>query len=125
MEYLYIGIGGIFGAMTRYGLSKWVGRHWRGEFPAATFWINITGSFTLGLLLVIFSKAGPGAANLKSLAATGFLGAYTTFSTFTFEIVSLIEDGDSGIAVKYFLASLILGLAAAFLGLTFAEYLET
>ncbi|MBU7007800.1 fluoride efflux transporter CrcB [Phosphitispora fastidiosa] len=122
MEYLYIGIGGFFGAMTRYGLSKWVGRHWSGKFPVATFWINITGSFILGLLFVAFAKAGPGAADLKSLAAAGFLGAYTTFSTFAFEIVSLIEEGDRDIAVKYFLTSISLGLAAALLGLTLARY---
>lgn len=123
MEYLYVGIGGIFGAMTRYGLSKWVGQRWKGDFPLATFCINLTGSFILGLLFVVFSKAGSNVAFLKNLTTIGFLGAYTTYSTFTYEIVNLIEDGEKGTAVKYFLASVIVGLIAAFLGMTLAEYL--
>lgn len=123
MEYLYVGIGGIFGAMVRYGLSKWVGQRWKGDFPLATFCINITGSFILGLLFIVFSKAGSNMAALKNLTTVGFLGAFTTYSTFTHEIVNLIEDGEKSVAVKYFLASIIVGLIAAFLGMTLAEYL--
>lgn len=123
MEYLYIGIGGILGAMARYGLSKWIGQRWKGDFPLATFCINITGSFVLGLLFIIFSRAGSDAAYLKNLITTGFLGAYTTYSTFTYEIVNLIQDGEKSIAVKYFLASVIVGLIAAFLGMALAEHL--
>ena len=123
MEYLYVGIGGVFGAMARYGLSKWVGRRWKGGFPLATFCINITGSFILGLLIIVFSKAGSDLAFLKNLTTVGFLGAYTTYSTFTYEIVTLVEAGETGIAVKYLLASVSVGLIAAFLGMTLAEYL--
>jgi len=123
MEYLYVGIGGILGAMTRYGLSKWVGQRWKGDFPLATFCINITGSFILGLLYVVLSKTGPDMVFLKNLTTTGFLGAYTTYSTFSYEIFNLVENGEKGTAVKYFLASIIVGLIAAFLGMTLAEYL--
>ena len=123
MEYFYIGIGGVFGAMSRYGLSKWVGERWKGDFPLATFCINITGSFILGLLFIVFAKAGANMATLKNLTTVGFLGAFTTYSTFTYEIVNLIEDGERSIAVKYFLASIIVGLIAAFLGMTLAEHL--
>ncbi len=123
MEYLYVGIGGVFGAITRYGLSKWVGQRWKGDFPLATFCINITGSFILGLLIVVFSTAGPSVTYLKDLTTAGFLGAFTTYSTFTYEIVNLIENGEKGTAVKYFLASIIVGLTAAFLGMTLAECL--
>ncbi|PKM82319.1 MAG: fluoride efflux transporter CrcB [Firmicutes bacterium HGW-Firmicutes-14] len=124
MEYLYIGIGGIFGAVTRYGLSKWIGQRWRGDFPLATFCINITGSFILGVLVVVFSKAGSGAAGFKNFATAGFLGAYTTYSTFAYEIVNLVENGERGTALKYLLASIIVGLMAAFLGISLAEYLS-
>jgi CrcB protein len=123
VEYIYVGIGGIFGAMARYGLSKWVGQRWKGDFPLATFCINISGSFILGMLYVVFSKAGTSMGLLKNLTTTGFLGAYTTYSTFSYEIVNLVEDGEKGIAVKYFLASIIVGLIAAFLGMALAEYL--
>ncbi|ADG81459.1 fluoride efflux transporter CrcB [Thermincola potens] len=122
MEYLFVGIGGIFGAVSRYGISKWVGGRWRGDFPLATFCINITGSFMLGLLSVLFTKGGASPAWLKPIATTGFMGAYTTYSTFAFEIINLIQDGENGIAVRYLLGSVILGLLAAWLGLTLGEY---
>lgn len=122
MDYLYVGIGGIFGAITRYGLSKWVGQRWRGDFPLATFCINITGSFILGMLIVAFSKAGSGAVGFKNFTTVGFLGAYTTYSTFTYEIVNLVENGERGTALKYLLASIIAGLMAAFLGMALAGH---
>jgi CrcB protein len=123
VEYIYIGIGGIFGAVTRYGLSKWVGQRWKGDFPLATFCINITGSFILGMLYVVFAKAGPGPDFMKNITTTGFLGAFTTYSTFTYEIVKLIEDGEKGTAVKYFFGSVIVGLIAAYFGMALAKYL--
>lgn len=121
MEYLYIGLGGIFGALSRYGLSKWVGQRWRGDFPLATFIINITGSFIMGLLYVVFSRAGIEAGFLKHLTTTGFLGAYTTYSTFSYEIIGLIENGEKSTAIMYFLASLIVGLASVYAGIVLGE----
>ncbi len=123
MEYIYVGIGGILGALSRYGLSKWVGQRWRGNFPLATFCINITGSFILGLLYVLFSRAGEGAFPLRNLTTTGFLGAYTTYSTFSFEIINLLEDGERASAALYFLASIVIGLLSAYAGISLAERL--
>lgn len=118
MEYVFIGLGGVFGALSRYGLSKWMARRWKGDFPLATFLINLTGSFALGVLYGLFLIAGTGNSPLKSLTTTGFLGAYTTYSTFSYEIIKLIEDGEKGTALKYFLASIVFGLGAAFLGVS-------
>lgn len=123
MEYLFIGLGGVFGALSRYGLGKWTAQRWQGDFPLGTFIINISGSFALGMLYVLFLRAGSGLAPLKSLTTTGFLGAYTTYSTFSYEIINLVEDGVYGTALKYFLASIIFGLAAAFLGVMLAQLL--
>ena len=123
MEYLLIGFGGVLGAISRYGLSKWAGKRWQGSFPLATFCINISGSFVLGLLYVILTRAGAGSAYLKSFAATGFLGAYTTYSTFSFEIVNLMEDGERVAGVVYFLTSIVFGLFAAYAGIRLGEYL--
>lgn len=122
MDYIFVGIGGIFGALSRYSLSRWVGQRWKGYFPVATFAINITGSFTMGLLFVLFSNAGPELSNLKNLTTTGFLGAYTTYSTFSFEIISLVQDGEIITAVKYFLASLGTGLLSAYAGILLARW---
>lgn len=123
MEYVYIGVGGVFGALSRYAFSKWVGQRWRGDFPLATFFINITGSFIMGLLYVLFSRAGTEVGFLKNLTTTGFLGAFTTYSTFSYEIINLIEDGEKAIAVRYFLTSLIVGLLSAYAGIILAEHL--
>lgn len=123
MEYVFVGIGGIFGALARYGLSKWVGQKWPGSFPLATFSINITGSFAMGFLLVLFSGGGTGLTYLKNLTGTGFLGAYTTYSTFSYEIINLVRDGEKGTAIKYFLASVIFGLVSAYAGIVLAEHL--
>ncbi|MDA8212275.1 MAG: fluoride efflux transporter CrcB [Clostridia bacterium] len=123
MEYVFVGLGGVFGALSRYGLSKWVGQRWRGDFPLATFLINITGSFVMGLLYVLFSRASAELVFLKHLTTTGFLGAYTTYSTFSYEIIGLIEDGEKSTAVKYFLTSIIVGLVSAYAGIVLAGQL--
>ena len=120
MEYIYVGFGGILGAISRYGLSKWAGQRWGGDFPLATFLINISGSFILGLLFVLFDKAGPGMVYLKSFAATGFLGAYTTYSTFSYEIIVLVRQGEWATAIKYFVSSVVFGLFAAYGGMVLA-----
>lgn len=122
MEYLFIGFGGIFGALARYAISKWVGQRWSGDFPVATFGINLTGSFILGYLFVYFSTH-ESLTYLNSLSTTGFLGTYTTYSTFTFEIIGLLEEGEMGTAIKYFFLSITLGLLMAYLGMLLAAYI--
>ncbi|MFZ3170956.1 MAG: fluoride efflux transporter CrcB [Carboxydocellales bacterium] len=121
MEYLYVGFGGVFGAISRYGLSKWVAKKWRGDFPLATFGINITGSLLLGILFILFSKSDPNLVLAQDFATTGLLGAFTTFSTFSYEIIGLLQNGEKSTAVAYFLASISLGLLAAYLGVSLGE----
>lgn len=124
MEYLMVGIGGVLGAVARYGIGKWAGRRWAQSFPLATFCINIFGSFILGLLYMLLSgNAGVVDRIFKPFATTGFLGAFTTYSTFSLEIVNLLEDGQKTVAVTYFLASLTAGLAAAYLGMLLGQTL--
>jgi len=122
MEYLFVGVGGIVGAITRYGISRWTGQRWSGEFPLATFIINSTGSFVLGFLYICFST-GTNLFFLKDLTTIGFLGAYTTYSTFSFEIINLLEDKDTKVAITYFSLSIVLGLILAFFGMSLAQYL--
>ena len=115
MEYVFVGLGGVFGALTRYGIGKWVGQRWKGDFPLATFGINITGSFVLGILYIVFLNAGGSVLWIKNLSTTGFLGAYTTYSTFSYEIINLIEDGEKITAAKYFFLTFFLCLLVAIL----------
>ena len=121
MEYLFIGFGGVFGAISRYGFSKWVAKRWQGEFPLATLGINISGSLLLGILFVLFAKSGTHLVLAQDFAMTGLLGAFTTFSTFSYEIIGLVENGEKSTAVVYFLASISLGLLAAYLGVSVGE----
>lgn len=123
MEYVYIGVGGVLGALFRYALSKWVGQRWRWDFPLGTFFINITGSFIMGLLYVLFSRTGAELGFIRNVTTTGFLGAFTTYSTFSYEIISLFEGSEKAIAVRYFSASLIVGLLSAYAGIILAEHL--
>ncbi|GLC89174.1 fluoride efflux transporter CrcB [Lysinibacillus piscis] len=104
---ILVGIGGIFGALTRYLISKQL----HSAYPWATLLINSTGSFALGLLFALQP-----AAWLWQLLGIGFLGAYTTFSTFGFETVQLIEQQKGRQACLYISSSVLIGLLSALLG---------
>lgn len=122
MEFLLVGLGGFMGTITRYGTSKWLGQKWAGDFPLATFLINLTGSFVLGILYVYFSTR-PNLLYLQDLTAIGFLGAYTTYSTFSFELINLLADKKVKVALTYFFLSIVLGLISAFCGMTLSKNL--
>src|SRR5262249_50937923 len=80
----WVGLGGFLGANARYWLGGWVAERWGTDFPWATFVINISGSFILGLFMTLITEryAFPHAPTLRLVVAIGFVGAYTTFSTF-------------------------------------------
>ena len=115
-EMLWIGVGGFAGANARYLLGTWIAERLGAAFPYGTFVINITGSFALGLLAALIDGHGLSPVVRLSLAI-GFLGAYTTFSTFTFETLRLIENGNALLAVTNAVGSLVAGLLAGLLGL--------
>jgi CrcB protein len=111
-----IAVGGALGAPARYGVAQVV--HVAPDsFPWATFWTNVSGSLALGLVLVVLIERFPPSRYLRAFVATGFLGAYTTYSTFAVETDLLLKDGDVGIALAYVLASLGVGVAAAWAGM--------
>lgn len=107
-----IAIAGALGALARYGVATAVGVR---SFPWATLAINVAGSFVLGFVL-----GGPGAArwssNVTTAVAVGFLGAFTTFSTFAFEGTALVRDDRPATAALYVGVSVVLGLMAAAAG---------
>jgi CrcB protein len=104
------------GAPTRYLVDGWVQDRIGGPFPWGTFVVNISGCFVLGVITGLALYHGM-TATTRTVLGTGGLGAYTTFSTFTFETVRLAEDGAVESAVRNVAASLVVGLAAAALGL--------
>jgi CrcB protein len=112
-----VALGGALGAPARYGISLLVFIT-PGTFPWGTFWTNISGSFALGLLLAVLLERFPPSRYLRPFVATGFLGAYTTYSTFAVETDLLVRNGHVGVALSYVLASLVGGFAAVWTGLS-------
>jgi CrcB protein len=111
-----IAAGGMLGASARYGVARWlpVGAD---HFPWATFWTNLSGSFVLGLVLVLALERLPPNRYLRPFVATGILGAYTTFSTYEVETALLLKDGHAIVATIYLLGSVAAGLVLAYGGM--------
>ena len=112
-----VGLAGAVGALSRYGVEGLVSERFPGSFPWGTFVINITGSFVLGLMFVVLTERVVVSPAMRMSLTVGFVGAYTTFSTFSFETVRLIEDGALGTAALNVGATVALGLIAAWAGM--------
>lgn len=116
MNFLVIGAGGFLGAITRYLLGSWVGQKWGRTFPLGTFCINISGSFLIGLLMTLLTEKLMVDARWRLFLVIGFLGAYTTFSTFEYETGKLFGDGEWLLAGLNVILSVFFGFAALKLG---------
>jgi CrcB protein len=111
-----VGLGGFLGAIARYGVGLAVARWWASEFPLGTFVINVTGSFVLGFFSTLATERLALDPAWRLLVATGFVGAYTTFSTFEYETHRLVEVGGVFLAAVNVLASVVVGFLAMRLG---------
>jgi fluoride exporter len=118
----YVALGSAFGGASRFALSTILQQR-AGTFPIGTLVVNITGSLALGFLLRYSLGSTSVSAETRALLTTGFCGGYTTFSTFSYETIKLIEDGDYRRAAIYVGASVVLSLAATFLGIIAANEL--
>lgn len=110
---LLIGLGGALGSMLRYGSGWLIGPK---PFPVATFLINITGSFIIGAVMAYSLKNEAFAANWKLFLTVGICGGFTTFSAFSLENLALIETGKFGLLILYISGSILLGIAAVWMG---------
>ena len=119
---LVVGISGILGALARYGMAEAIPTA-PGTFPWSTFAINVSGSLAIGLVLVLLLDRFPRARVARPLIVTGFLGAYTTFSTYTVDADLLFRSGDLLTGVAYALASLAAGTVAALAGIALGHHL--
>lgn len=115
-----VSLGGALGSLARYLISQAVHAS-PGRFPWATFLTNLSGCFALGLLMVLILDVWPPNRYARPFLGIGFLGGYTTFSTFAVELRNLAAHGYRGIAVAYALGSLLGGLTAVWCGMTLAR----
>jgi len=118
---LAIAAGGAFGAVARYLINVSPLQNYFKPFPFPTFFINITGSFLIGFLLVLFADKFQINENLRYGVMVGFLGAYTTFSTFELEIWELIREGQFFTAFLYLFLSVAVAFIGVALGVTLAR----
>jgi CrcB protein len=122
MPFLLVGIGGFIGANARFIVSRFFSHLFTLYFPFSTFFINVTGSFLLGVVgyIAVYLKVFD-PDYFRYLLGIGFLGAYTTFSTFEYETNSLLDDGAFFLAAVYVASSVLLGLLAVRLGILTAK----
>jgi CrcB protein len=113
-----VGIAGFLGALARYGLEGLIANKTTGSFPWGTMFVNVTGSFVLGLLFALLVEGRIAIAPwLRTGAMVGLIGTYTTFSTFTLETVRLAEEGSYVLAGVNAMGSLAIGLVAVYAGI--------
>jgi len=124
IKLLFIAVGGAGGALSRYGLGRMMSRFGPG-FPWGTLCVNLVGSFIIGLLagVQIHAANSPRMRLLMALSITGFLGAFTTFSAFSLESMSLLRQDKFALAGANVLANCVLGVLLAFAGFWMSRYI--
>lgn len=114
-EYICVFIGGGIGSMARYWVSVWLKPYLQQGFPLATFVVNLAGCFFIGLFYTLSARFNLG-TETRLLLTTGLCGGFTTFSTFGYESLGLMRQGQYGMLIAYIGLSVVLGIACAWLG---------
>ena len=120
MHLLAVALGGAIGSLLRYWISGWLNTP-EGRLPVGTLSINVIGSLLMGIAFVLIMEKARLSPELRPLIMTGMLGGFTTFSTFSLEAVSLLNEGHTGAALIYVLLSVILCITALYFGLWFTR----
>ncbi|WP_339847116.1 fluoride efflux transporter CrcB [uncultured Halopseudomonas sp.] len=115
---LAIALGGSLGALSRYGIAQWIMLTWPKAFPLATFAVNLIGCLIIGILYGLWTSRPEFSPLLRQGLFIGFLGAFTTFSTFSLDALRLMESGESLMALGYILLSVCVCLIATWAGLS-------
>jgi CrcB protein len=119
---LWVGLGGFLGANARYLLGGWIANRLGAEFPYGTYVINVSGSFILGFFLAFAQDRAWVAPSARLLFAVGFVGAYTTFSTFEYESMRLFQDEELLLGAVYLIGSVVSGAAAVIAGIALGRW---
>lgn len=122
-HWIFIALGGALGALGRYATANAINAFWQSGFPLATLVINIAGSLAMGAMYVVIVEYQHLSPEWRSITMVGFLGAFTTFSTFSLEAVTLIQRGDWLNALLYTLLSVVLCIVAAAVGIYLSKAL--
>ncbi len=120
-QVLFVAAGGALGALARFALSHLAQSFWGARFPFGTLGINAVGSIAIGVLYVLIAERGILHPDWRSIAMVGFLGAFTTFSTFSLETVTLLESGRAPDALAYVIGSVLLCVGGAWCGIWLAR----
>ena len=120
---LWISIGAVLGANLRYWVGDWAAQRFGSSFPYGTLLINLSGSFLLGLIVSMSMENFIIDPRLRLLLTIGFLGSYTTFSTYAYESIALISQGQWGLGLFNLLGSSLLGALFAVLGIWLGKIL--
>jgi CrcB protein len=119
MKYLFLAIGGVAGVILRYQLGIWISGWNSTPFPWATLAINVTGSLALGFLMRYFTSVSS-TPEVQLMLTTGFCGGYTTMSTFSYEFVNLMLEGQFSLAVSYMATTMVFAPLACLAGFALA-----
>ena len=119
-----IALGGAIGALARYGLSIWAARRFGVGFPWGTLLVNLSGCFLIGWMMVLLATKPWFSENLRMLVIAGFLGSLTTFSTFSYDTLALIDEDRWRAALLSMAANLCLGLTGVVLGRMFGRMMD-
>lgn len=117
LKYLIVGIGGFAGTIARFWLGSYIGGRMGTRFPYGTFVINISGSFLLGLIMTVLTTKAHLNPNWRYLVPIGFIGAYTTFSTFEYETLQSVHEAQFFMAALNVLLSVAFGYLAVWAGI--------
>ena len=118
---IFIALGGAGGALARHWLSGLVHASAKTHFPWGTLSVNLLGSFLIGIMYILIVERGLVHPDWRSVAIVGFLGAFTTFSTFSLETIALLEAGQPGLALGYVLGSVVVCIFAVWLAMSLAR----
>ena len=115
--FLSVAIGGALGACARYGVAQIMLRQLGPGYPYGTLFVNIAGSFLMGILIELIALRWSPSPEIRVLLVTGFLGGFTTFSAFSLDVALMVEKGETLSAAGYVLMSVFLSVAGLFAGL--------
>jgi len=115
-KYFVVGVGGFVGSIARFWLATYVGQRMGTRFPYGTFLINASGSFLIGMVMTILTERTHLSPNWRYLIPIGFIGGYTTFSTFEYETLRAIQDGQFNIGLLNIVLSVLVGFLMVWMG---------